>query len=578
MESTDRLLGRRHFLAGAVGAAGAAAVALAGCGGGDDNSGGDTSPTGGATGGPTGGGSSTGAGSGASSGGSSSASGGSAALPAYEPYTGVKPDLPSTSELVLPGFYAFPKDLVQFSSKPPIASGDEVSVVVNTNIAVPPPLGSNKFWQEFNKQAGADVKFTSIPEADYLPKFQTTIAGNDLPELISIRAVVGLPDLLKKRFTDLSEHLAGDNIKKYPGLANIPTISWRNSVYHGGIYTIPIPRSPVSGEMAIRLDIASARGGNPAPASYADFLALCKAVNAPNQHSWAMGSPQSTLNFIREMLGNANFWAVDDSGKFTYRAEQDTFKDALSAVASMWKDGLFHPDSYTKSNDLATWVGSGIVVMNNGGGTAGYYTTYKDAGVSPDLEMGLMVPPKYDGGGDGHKYYGTATYSLGIAFRQNKADRIEELLQFSNWLASPFGTKEYLFLTYGIENTDFTYKNGVPVKNTTGVSETALPVGYTGAPAYVNISPGHQDYTKRYYDWQQRCAKIAMTMPTLGLYSETDQGKGATLLKTLTDLSDDIITGRKKIDVWDDAVKSWRSGGGDTIRKEYETAYAAAHS
>jgi putative aldouronate transport system substrate-binding protein len=189
-----------------------------------------------------------------------------------------------------------------------------------------------------------------------------------------------------------------------------------------------------------------------------------------------------------------------------------------------------------------------------------------------------MVPPKYDGGGDGHKYYGTATYSLGIAFRQNKADRIEELLQFSNWLASPFGTKEYLFLTYGIENTDFTYKNGVPVKNTTGVSETALPVGYTGAPAYVNISPGHQDYTKRYYDWQQRCAKIAMTMPTLGLYSETDQGKGATLLKTLTDLSDDIITGRKKIDVWDDAVKSWRSGGGDTIRKEYETAYAAAHS
>jgi len=575
MEFMDRSLDRRRFLAGALGAAGtgAAAVALAGCGGSKDNSGGNTGPTGGAT----GGGAPTGGGSAAPSSGSSGSSGGNAALPAYAPYTEVKPDLPSTGELVLPAFYAFPQDLVQFSSKAPISSGKSVSVVVNTNIAVPPPVGSNKFWQQLNKNAGAAIDFTSIPEADYLQKFQTTIAGNELPEMMSIRPVVGLPDLLKKRFTDLSEYLAGDNIKKYPGLANIPTISWRSSFYNGGIYTIPIPRSPVSGEMAIRTDIAAKRGGNPDIKSYADFLALCRAVNDPKNHSWAMGSPESTLNFVREMLGNANGWAVDSSGNFTYYREQDTYKEALSAVTAQWKEGLYNPDSYTKSTDLANWVGSGIVVMNNGGGTSGYYVTYKDAGVSPDLEMGLMVPPKYDGGGDGHKYYGTATYSLGVAYRQNSADRIEELLQFSNWLASPFGTKEYLFLTYGIENVDFVYKNGVPVKNTTGVSETALPVGYTGAPAYVNTTPGHQDYVKRYYEWQERCAKVAMTMPTLGLYSATDQGKGAALNKTLTDLTDDVITGRKKIDIWDDAMKSWKSGGGDTIRKEYEQAYAAAN-
>jgi len=36
----------------------------------------------------------------------------------------------------------------------------------------------------------------------------------------------------------------------------------------------------------------------------------------------------------------------------------------------------------------------------------------------------------------------------------------------------------------------------------------------------------------------------------------------------------DIITARKPLSMWDDAVRQWKSGG-DAMRQEYEVAFAA---
>jgi putative aldouronate transport system substrate-binding protein len=552
----SQLCGRRRFLGGAISVGAAALAAACGSDNGPNASPGVDSVKPSAT--------------GATDSSEAPVSGGSSALPSYAPYNGVKPDLPSTSDLVLAGFFQYPADLVQFASSPPLSGGD-VQVMTNTNIAIPPPVDKNKFWQELNKEAGANIKYTMVTESDYKPKFETAIAGNDLPEIMSIRPVAGLPDLLKSRFTDLRPWLSGENVKKYPALANIPTLSWRSSVYDGGLYTIPIPRPATSGEMAVRVDLTKPRGGNTDIKSYADFLALCRAVNDPKNNKWAMGNPNTTLNFIREMTGNANTWRNTD-GKFTFYGEEDSYKQALGAVASMWKEGLFHPDAFTQTVNVANWMRAGIIAMANGSQSYGYYNSSPD----PNLELTVLVPPKYDGGGDGHKYYGNGDYGGGLAIRKASDTRVEQLLGFFNWLAAPFGTKEYLFFQYGVEGVDYTLKDGAPVTTSAGTAEMALPVKYTGAPAYVNTTPGHPEYTKLYYDWQIRCAKIAMTPPTLGLYSATDQSKGATLTKNLTDLTNDIIQGRKKLDDWDDGMKAWKSGGGDTIRDEYEKAYEAA--
>lgn len=494
-------------------------------------------------------------------------------LPTYVPYTGVRPDLPP-KQYVQAGFFGYPKNLVQFTQQKPL-KGDTVSAMTNAN-QVPPPLANNLYWQQFNQQAGGTVNIDSIT-LQYNQKLEVAVAGGDLPDIVFIGAIPNLPQLLQAKFTDLSPWLSGDKVKKYPGLANIPTISWYSSVYNGGIYTIPLNREPFGAELEVRADIVAAKGGSLDVKSYADFLRLARLVNDPKNNRWAMPNPDTILVFIREMLGNANNWAVDKNGKFTRSYEQATYKKAIDSVASMWKEGLFHPDAYTKPNG-ALWIGTGVCVMTNGSGFNNTYANYQENGISPTLELREIVPPKYDGGGDGHKYLGPATYGKGVAILKSDKRRVEELLSFFNWLAAPFGTKEYMFFRYGVEGHDFTYNSsGVPVKTKIGSAETSLPVNYLGEGPAVNEAPGHPGFVRAFYAFQERCAKIAMQDPTLGLYSSTDQSRGASLTQKITSVTDDIITGRQPLSAWDDAVATWRSTGGNTIRKEYQQAYSKVH-
>lgn len=496
-------------------------------------------------------------------------------LPAYVPYTKVEPDRPSTDEAVMAAFRKYPQGDVRATDEKPITSGKPVTILTNTNVQLPPPLKDNKYWQAVNEAAGAELQFTMATAADYTAKLTVVIAGDELPEIVALRPVGDLPKLLEARFTDLTEHLSGDAIKKYPGLANIPTVSWKSCVYNGGIYGIPLNRPAAAGEMHARLDVIKAKGANPEPKSYDEFLEMCRTVNDPKRNKYAMGSPQSTLNFLKEMLGLPLGWGVDEAtGKFTHVAEREEFRQALDAVAQQWKEGLFHPDSFTQETLLAQWVGTGTVAVNNGGAgsVAGYYQTYSAS--NPEMEMGILMPPKWEGGGDGRKLMGPAIYGGPIGITKTTPERLEELLRFFDWLASPFGTVEHRLLTYGVEGHDFEYQDGDPVRNQTGVREVTLPVNYTGAAAVVNFTPGRPEATDMYYDYQERCAKVKLPLATQGLYSPTQQSEGGGLDKTLTDAMNDVITGRKKLADFDAAVDTFRQGGGDEIRKEYEAAYA----
>ena len=52
--------------------------------------------------------------------------------------------------------------------------------------------------------------------------------------------------------------------------------------------------------------------------------------------------------------------------------------------------------------------------------------------------------------------------------------------------------------------------------------------------------------------------------------------KRAVLTQAFNDATNAIMFGRAPLSTFDDAVKAWRSSGGDQMRREYEDAYAAA--
>ncbi len=75
-----------------------------------------------------------------------------------------------------------------------------------------------------------------VPTGDWSRKFATTIAGNELPDLMQMRVIANFPQFLDKKFARLDDQLSGDAVQQYPNLANLPEASWQAAIYNGGIY------------------------------------------------------------------------------------------------------------------------------------------------------------------------------------------------------------------------------------------------------------------------------------------------------------------------------------------------------
>ena len=68
---------------------------------------------------------------------------------------------------------------------------------------------------------------------------------------------------------------------------------------------------------------------------------------------------------------------------------------------------------------------------------------------------------------------------------------------------------------------------------------------------------------------------ISVEDATLGLYSATQASKGVQLIQPFGDGITDIVTGRRPLSDLDTLLREWKSAGADTMKTEYEKAYAA---
>jgi putative aldouronate transport system substrate-binding protein len=64
--------------------------------------------------------------------------------------------------------------------------------------------------------------------------------------------------------------------------------------------------------------------------------------------------------------------------------------------------------------------------------------------------------------------------------------------------------------------------------------------------------------------------------PVVGLYSNTNASRAASLNQKMADGFNDIIFARAELSTYDRLVSDWRSQGGDQIRSEFEQALQAS--
>lgn len=489
-----------------------------------------------------------------------------ATLPAYEPYQGGDPDIRGENGIGNV-FFAYPEKPVKAITDP-VGDGQPIQTLGLTNTPIPPAVDKNAFWQELNKRIGSDLKISLANPSDYTQRFSTAVAGGKLPDIFSVGSAPQLPQLLGSEALDLTEHLAGDAAKNYPFLANIPTDSWRSTVFNGKIMAVPVPRGVISTYVLYaRDDLLQAEGVTEQPGSYQELYDLAKQVTSPRDNRWAFSYVPT--DHIRQMYGIPNGWQ-EEGGKLTSAREHPAQEDALESARKLFADKLVNPDAFTVGwQDYKVWFAGGqaLFTFDSFSAWPGYLTLRAKG----DFHLVGWGPMKADGGGAAPIWLGNPTNSI-TSINKNAGDRVEVLLRYLNWLAAPFGTEEYLFRKFGVEGVHYTLDGTDPILNDKGKSETQLGLLYMTDAPWPIYAPGNREATQAQYDTQVAVVPTGLKNPTIGLYSETNSRSGGELNKALGSLENDILQGRKPVSAWADGVKTWKSKGGDKIRDELQAA------
>lgn len=539
----DKAMNRRGFLAGgaSLAAVAVAGTALAGC--------------------------TDGSGSGGSGGGPNAEP---VAPPNRVPFAGVEPDLPEGEGGVPAGYFAYPADPVRREGFPLELSAPVTTLLQSDQVIQ--RRDQNTWWQAIEKQSGATVEINTVTSTDYRNKFQVTLAGGEVPDLSQVMTVPGMPGVLNKFYADLSDHLSGDAIKKYPGLASIPSLAWKVTTVNGRIWGIPQPR-PHGGRVAsYRSDLFEKFGITEPPelADGKDFLDLCRQLTDPKRTKFAMGAHPADwmLMSMLEMMGAPNGWS-EEGGKFSHVYESPIMKDALAETAKMYQEGLIHPDGVANPSQNWPWwqAGTTAIYLQDFSQWMRYGRLY------PEWRINVLTLPKWEGGGAARKHLGNPAYGAWCGIKAGSEERVEELLRFVDYIASPFGTAEYLTVNFGAEGSDHELDGTDPILTESAAANSPQGLHYCGSQQYGSFyMPSQPDAVKAMHAYASDVLVSGLPDAALGLYSESLVTTGASLGTQMKDAQTEIIVGRKPVSSWDDAVKEWKSTTGDAQRKDYEEA------
>lgn len=495
---------------------------------------------------------------------------GSDAVPAptYRPLVnGPKADIVGDADIP-DTFFRYPSDPVR-SVSDMAGDGKPVTILTQTFSPITAQPPNNTAWQNLNDKIGSELKIQQIPAGEYPTKFNTTLAGQQLPDMFFIAEVSDMPEMVQATCLDLSDHLSGENILKYPNLAAIPTECWEAGRFGGRLYGLPSPRGAMSsGILYKRDDMLKKKGIDATWGSFQEFFDLAKEINDPRGGVWASASVPG--QYIKNMLGIPNFWKYDGAKMQSWWTVPE-MEQALEAQRSWAAAELMHPDAFSKPN-TKVWFSTGKAYFNADSFTA--WSQYW-VGASEGFDFGGCEIPAFEGGGEGHLWMSFPSFGRS-AINKDAGDRVETLLQVANYLGAPFGTQEFLDVKYGKKGEDYTLKGSDPKPTRAGAAHSELGVKYVVDAKAANYLPGHEDSAKSLDKLIRSLVPKAFRNDAVYLYSKEAEDNFAKATTEFTALESDIVQGRKKVSEWRPAADKWWADHGQKMADELAQAYVAA--
>ncbi|MDQ3655902.1 MAG: hypothetical protein M3457_12590 [Chloroflexota bacterium] len=470
-------------------------------------------------------------------------------------------------------------------------SGDSVVAMVMIYGAPAAGKDDNQYWQGLEERLGVSWDPIQVPNASYGERATAIIASGDMPDMFYLnfnQTLTPLQSFVQEgAFLDLTPYVTGDALQQYPNLATFPDFMWEATKTDGKIYGVPCPGGRSGQVPAFRTDWANTlTGGLPTNADEAREQWIGMATNDPDGNgqadTWAMGRYSSDwdMGIVYPMFRVPNNWRVNDDGTMVNRIETDEYRMAVEFMVELYNAGAYHPDSAAMNFEQALQLfQSGRTGIHVDGGAiygqGGFLETIRQ--YAPEAEVQRLIPFGHDGGeGVTYNLPGLFGFTAIPLKHEGNDEKIQELLRIFNWLSAPFGSEEWLYKSFGTEGVHFEYnENGFPVRLDLLDQEEGSLTAYIGGSLGVNWNAEEPEIGPLLTDEAKAIYEIGIDNPVQNLFSPTAIQEGGTLSQLVADTLSNIITGRDDISALDTMVSDWQSRGGDTIRAEYEEAYAA---
>jgi putative aldouronate transport system substrate-binding protein len=499
-------------------------------------------------------------------------------LPTYVPQTGgPTPDLPSVAgsagSMTDPGFLSYPANQVATVAGIP-GKGGSYTAVTPLWGSIPPD--GNGYYQAVNKALGATITIKPADGNTYNNVVPTVIAGGDLPSWIQLpawwNANFNTGEIAPAKFADLTPHLGGDNVKAYPNLAAIPTSGWQAGAWGDKLYGIPsfTTAQAFAGALFYRKDVLDAKGIKASEVKNADdLMGLGKELTNAGAGVWAFDVLWIMIQQMFDVPPMNGGFALRD-GKLIASFEDPSVLEALDYAYKMAKSGYVHPDA------LADKTGDGTQRFYSGkelimyGGMGAWNNTDATAGTAanPAYVRGAFDLFAHDGS--------TPTIALSVnggssiisyLNKNLKPDQIKECLAIADFLAAPFGSKEYTLVKYGAVGADYTMENGVPTYTATGKKEASADTyDFLAFGPQVQFNAGQNPVTQAYCAWSAGAVKYAYKPMFSGMnLTVPSQYSVANSAQQLNDTIKAVTYGQKTVADYQSVLSSWKSNGGDAL-------------
>jgi ABC-type glycerol-3-phosphate transport system substrate-binding protein len=497
------------------------------------------------------------------------------ALPDYLPSKAVTPDIPGVPGVAGtvsdPAFLSYPADPVQTVSATP-GSGGTYTTRTPLWGSIPPSTG-NAYYDAVNKALGATLKMQPADGNTYVDAIPALFASDKLPDWIQIPPWINARLNLAtaaERLVDLTPYLSGNNVAKYPNLANIPTAAWQSGVWNGKLYGLPCYPSAGSfpGYLFYRKDILEALGASPDVKSADDLFNLGKQVTDANKGRWAF---DDLWPYLKWPFGVYGTWMQDSSGKIINQYEHEGYAEALAFSAKLAKAGLVHPDALAlnvQQGQQRFWSGKVVI---QGGGQGGWDGEDAKGGTAANPEYNRQAFKVFsaNGGTPGIELSTGAGWFSYLSRRLSDA-QVRELLGIANYLAAPYGSKEFLLVNFGAEGVDYAMSGGNPLLNAKGQKEVALSYQFLVSPPQTTlVKNGFTQVVKDFAAWQADAVQHAVKYLFYGM-NIAEPAQYASIGQQVEDTIKDVKVGRKPVDAFQASVDTWRKQGGDQLRAFYE--------